>query len=235
MFSILLVEDAPEFQTMVSKLLSHHHVIVTADPDTVAEHLETGSIDLIILDITLPKRDGFSVLHELQSDKRYHSIPVVCLTGKDQVSDKVTAFSLGADDYIQKPFNPIEFRARIESKLAKGLSRKGGSALLNIGSLSLDTVSHRAFASNTNKEVPLTQTEFKILQHLGKNPGQVFSREQLLASVWGDEGAVFDRAVDVHVCSLRKKLTEYGVQFKSVLGVGYKLVLSSKSEQKKVS
>jgi DNA-binding response OmpR family regulator len=226
MFSILLVEDAPEYQTMVSKILGHHKIIVTDDPDMVNTLLEKNDIDLILLDISLPKRDGYSILHEIQGSSKFQHIPVICLTGKDQVSDKVTAFSLGADDFIQKPFNPIEFKARIDSKLAKNAKKKTLTNTLSVGNLIIDITSHRVYLSTNESEVVLTQTEFKILHHLSLHQGQVFSREHLLSSVWGDDGAVFDRAVDVHVCSLRKKLHNHGVEFKSVPGIGYKLLVS---------
>ena len=235
MFSILLVEDAPEYQAMVSKLLSHHKVIVTDDPDMVNGLLEQNEIELILLDISLPKRDGYSILHEIQGNPKFQHIPVICLTGKDQVSDKVTAFSLGADDYIQKPFNPIEFKARIDSKLTKNAKKKSSSNTLAVGNLIIDITSHRVYVSVTENEIVLTQTEFKILHHLSLHPGQVFSREHLLSSVWGDDGAVFDRAVDVHVCSLRKKLHNHGVEFKSVPGIGYKLLIGEKHPIKKIS
>lgn len=234
MFSVLLIEDSPEFQLMVKRVLGHHHVITTDDPDMVTHHLSTQKIDLIILDIGLPKRDGYSVLNEIQSHAEWSSLPVVCLTGKGNVTDKVAAFSLGADDYIQKPFEPVEFKARIDSKLLKQRRTVSVKSKLSLGDLTVDLSSHRVWCEESNAEVTLTQTEFKLLLHLGRHPGNVFSREQLLSSVWGDDGAVFDRAVDVHLCSLRKKVSPYGVQFKAVAGVGYKLILERRPVLKRV-
>lgn len=229
-YTILVIEDSPEYQLLVSRALSQHKLIVVDHPDMVMNALEANSIELIILDITLPSRDGFSVLQEIQSHALYEEIPVICLTGKDQISDKVTAFSLGADDYVQKPFNPIELKARVESRLIK--RTRNLSKNLELGEVQIDFNSHRVTVDGGLKEVSLTQTEFKILSYMGKHPDQVFSREQLLVSIWGDDGAVFDRAVDVHVCSLRKKLAPYGVQFKSVAGVGYKIGLNARKCQK---
>lgn len=219
--TILVIEDSPEYQFLVSKALNHHRIIVVDHPNAVLSALQLNQVDLIILDITLPDRDGFSVLQEIQADSHYEFIPVICLTGKDQISDKVTAFSLGADDYIQKPFNPIEFKARIEAKLSK--KRRALVKNLELGDIQIDFNSHRVMTSDGLREITLTQTEFKILTYMGKHLDQVFTREQLLASVWGNDGAVFDRAVDVHICSLRKKLAFYRLQFKSVPGVGYKI------------
>lgn len=226
MNTILLVEDAPEYQVMVKRLMKHYHLIVTDDPDQVVELIEKNKIDLILLDITLPKRDGYSVLQDLQSVPEAEDIPVICLTGKSAITDKVTAFSLGADDYIQKPFDPMEFRARVDAKLMKKGRKKESTQRLLLGEIVVDSNSHRVYGRIDNKDIVLTQTEYKILNYLGKRPGQVYSREQLLVAIWGDEGAVFDRAVDVHVCSLRKKLSPYGLLFKSVPGVGYKIEIS---------
>lgn len=235
MHSILLVEDALDYQAMVGRLLSHHKVTTTDDPDQVQGLLNKESVDLIILDITLPKRDGYSVLQELQSHEYFHKIPVICLTGKGEITDKVTAFSLGADDYIQKPFDPMEFRARVDAKLQKLNRKKHIDQNLVLGDVVVELASHRAYLNSNHQEILLTQTEYKILNYLGRRPGQVFSREQLLESVWGNDGAVFDRAVDVHVCALRKKLTPYGLKFKSVPGVGYKLEVVLSQVEKKVS
>lgn len=234
MNTILLIEDAPEYKVMVTRLLGHHRVLVTDDPDQVSSFLDGNNVDLILLDITLPKRDGYSVLQELQSNPEYKDIPVICLTGKNAITDKVTAFSLGADDYIQKPFDPMEFRARIDAKLAKSSRKKMDSQRLNLGEIVIEQESHRVFSRTGNKEIVLTLTEYKILNYLGRRPGQVYSREQLLVAVWGDEEAVYDRAVDVHVCALRKKLSSYGLSFKSVPGVGYKIEINQ-SPSKRVS
>ncbi len=223
MHTILLVEDAPEFQIMVKRLLKNYHVVITDDPDQVLDFIKNTKIDLVLLDLTLPKRDGYSVLQELQSNAEAEDIPVICLTGKTEITDKVTAFSLGADDYIQKPFDPMEFKARVDAKLAKRVQKNERVQKLSIGDIIIDVSSHRVFGRLDNRDIVLTQTEYKILKYLGRRPGQVYTREQLLVAIWGDEGAVFDRAVDVHICSLRKKLSPYGLSFKSVSGVGYRI------------
>jgi len=228
MFTILLVEDSLEYQLLVSQLLSAYRIIVTADPDQVKVLVEREKIDLVLLDISLPKRDGYSVLQELQVDPLLNALPVVCLTGKDQLTDKITAFSLGAEDFIQKPFNPMEFTARIDSKLRRLRRNRLRLNLLNVGDLCLDLASHQVFLGEQRREITLTQTEFKILHQLARHPGQVYSREQLLISVWGDAGAVFDRAVDVHISSLRKKLSGSSVVFRAISGAGYRLMTASR-------
>lgn len=229
--SILLIEDSPDFILMVTKILNDYKVFTTEDSDEAFHIMQTNPISLILLDITLPKKDGYTILNELQSHPLFSSIPVICLTGKTQVTDKVTAFSLGADDYIVKPFDPIEFKARIDSRIAKTLRLETTREIQLLGDITIDYVAHK-ISDNEGKDVPLTQTEFKILKCLGKHPGNVLSREQLLSFVWGDEGAVFDRAVDVHICSLRKKLKKSTIHIKAVLGVGYKLFILETSKVK---
>lgn len=142
MFKVLVVEDSLEFQVMLKKILSHHDVTVTDDPDAVERIMSEKKIDLVLLDITLPKRDGYSVLAELQSHPELSSVPVICLTGKNKISDKVTAFSLGADDFVQKPFDPIELKVRIDSKLLKTRRQRSVTEKIACGSLRIDILSH---------------------------------------------------------------------------------------------
>lgn len=221
MKSILLIEDSVSFQTIVKHLLSNHSVIVTDDPDMVFPLLSSRDVGLILLDISLPKKDGYTILSELKVSE-FSEIPVICLTGRSEISDKISAFSLGADDYIQKPFDPLEFKARVDSKFLKSQKADQVKNTITIGDIRLDMLSHRVMTLD-NVEISLTQTEFKILSCLCKHPGNVFSREQLLSIVWGDEGAVFDRTVDVRISSLRKKLFRQQIKIKSVIGVGYKV------------
>lgn len=224
--NILLVEDSEEFQFLVRKVLTKHNVVTTANPDEVIQILDREKIDLILLDLGLPKRDGFSVLDELQNS-RFGSIPVVCLTGKTEISDKLAAFSLGADDYIVKPFDIIEFKARIDSKISR-IKKFAVDQNVAIGRLRLNWMSQQVY-TEANVEIPLTQTEYKLLVCLVHDSAKVYSRQELMNAVWGNEESVFDRAVDVHISSLRKKLSTHGIRFKSVPGVGYKILIDEDS------
>ncbi len=224
--NILLVEDSEEFQFMVRKVLTKHNVITTSNPDDVIKILDREKIDLILLDLGLPRRDGFSVLDELQNS-RFGSIPVVCLTGKTEISDKLAAFSLGADDYIVKPFDIIEFKARIDAKISR-IKKYAVDQNVVVGKLRLNWMSQQIF-TEANHEIPLTQTEYKLLVCLVHDSAKVYSRQELMNAVWGNEESVFDRAVDVHISSLRKKLSSHGIRFKSVPGVGYKILIDEDS------
>ena len=220
--NILLIEDNEETQNLIRRVLSKHHLVTTTNPDEVVQILDREKIDLILLDLGLPGRDGFTVLDELQAS-RFSSIPIVCITGKTEISDKVAAFTMGADDYIIKPFDIIEFKARIDAKIAR-IKKHTVEQNFTVGKLRVNWMSQQIF-SEANVEIPLTQTEYKILICFIHDSTKVFSRQELMNAVWGNEETVFDRAVDVHISSLRRKLMNHGIRFKSVPGVGYRFLV----------
>lgn len=220
--NILLIEDNEETQNLIRRVLTKHHLVTTTNPDEVVQILDREKIDLILLDLGLPGRDGFTVLDELQAS-RFSTIPVVCITGKTEISDKVAAFTMGADDYIVKPFDIIEFKARIDSKIAR-IKKHTVEQNFTVGKLRVNWMSQQIF-SEANVEIPLTQTEYKLLICFIHDSTKVFSRQELMNAVWGNEETVFDRAVDVHISSLRRKLMHHGIRFKSVPGVGYRFLV----------
>jgi DNA-binding response OmpR family regulator len=232
MAKILLVEDSIDVQLMVKKVLFNHEVIATDDPDQVKWILHSGSIDLILLDIAIAKRDGYSVLTELRSEPKFSSILVICLTARSSLSDKVTAFNLGVDDFIVKPFDSIDLRIRVEARINKLQKNRLAPAELRCGTIRIDMKSHLVRCEETGTTITLTQTELKIFCHFARYPQKVFSREELINVVWGQESAISDRAVDVQVCSLRKKLSDYGINFHAIPRIGYRLSLSKKDSAK---
>lgn len=224
--TILIVEDAEGFQALILRTLSHHSLLIATDVKTARSYLASQHIDLVLMDLNLPDESGYTLLSEIQSlDK---PVAAICLTGRTGISDKVTAFSMGVEDYIVKPFDPLELRARVDARLQKLFSSDGDKKRMAVGDLIIDQSTHRTYLMRENKkeEVVLTQTEFKILCCLARRPEQVFTRDQLLVAAWGDDAKVLDRAVDVHVCAIRKKLGDsHSCYIKSVPGVGYKLTL----------
>lgn len=220
---ILLVEDSMEMQIIIKRLLQKHQVIIIDHANEILSVLDKEKVDLILLDIVLPGKDGFTILDEI-NNSRFADIPIVCLTGKDQISDKVTAYTMGADDYIVKPFDFLEFKAKIDSKLMR--INRGRNLSYTIGGLRVNLSSHQIF-TESEEEIPVTQTEFKLFVSLSRESGSVLSRQQLMHAVWGNEESVFDRAVDVHISGLRKKIANHGVSLKAVPGVGYKVVVDS--------
>lgn len=218
---ILLVEDMPEFQKLVKRTLDHCAVTVAGTVKEALGQIGKNDFDLILLDISLPQDSGYTLLSELRGAKMLDRIPVICLTSKSEIADKLTAFSLGAQDYLVKPFDPLELRARVDTKMR--LNTNLTPACIRAGGLEIDFATHRVFdLDQKRQEVKLTRTEFKLLCALANAHERVLSRDQLLVAVWGEDARVNDRAVDVHLCGLRKKLAYKGPFIQSVPGVGYR-------------
>ena len=225
MANVLIVEDSEEYIKLLRHTMGEHQTSFATHVDTALQMLRNQPIDLVLLDIGLPEKDGFALLAEIQAQQNDREIPIICLTGRDQLSDKVAAFSLGADDYIVKPFDPVELRARVGAKLAKAMSRNRLPSVTKFEGIEIDHNRHHVTIEEhgTRSEVHLTQTEFKLLNCLIKKPDQVFSRDQLLIAAWGENARVLDRVVDVHLSTMRKKLGPFAARIKAVPGLGYKI------------
>ena len=220
---ILLVEDEPSLVlTLSDRLVSEGYRIETAgDGDTALSRALEEPFDLIILDVLLPGRDGFEVCRELRS--RGSQVPVLMLTARSQVVDRVVGLKLGADDYLTKPFEMIELLARVEALL-----RRGRAPVLTAGNYAFGDVRvdfRRAEVFRNGEPVPLSAMEFKLLAYFIENRGALVSRDELLDKVWGYDAMPVTRTVDVHVGSLRQKLEVDPRQprhFLTVQGLGYK-------------
>lgn len=226
---VLLIEDSPEFQALVRRALGVQSCKLTCASNAAEglKELERNDVDLIILDLTLPDRDGFDLCVAFQENPRTAQIPVIVLTGRADVADKVTAFTLGVEDYIVKPFDVLEFRARVEAKLKRLRMKKENEEILFIEKLQIHTALYKVFAmrGEERSDLNLSPTEFKIFFHLARNRGRVFTRDQLIGAVWGENADVYDRTVDVHICSLRRKLAEQSHFVESVPGLGYRFAV----------
>jgi DNA-binding response OmpR family regulator len=179
--------------------------------------------DLIILDLMLPDLDGLEICRRLKKDERTAAVPVLILTAKGDETDVVLGLELGADDYMVKPFSPKELVARVHAILRrpKAVTAEIGGKWKIADILEIDERQHAVWVAG--HKIEMTATEFAILKVLARNPSWVFSREQLLDKIWGENKASLDRTIDVHVKNLRDKLGEAGRLIKSVRGVGYKL------------
>ena len=224
--NVLIVEDAPEFQMMITRSLSEYSVTVAPSAEDAANSLRQKMYDILIVDVNLPNRDGFSFVGEVRGIDDYSVVPVIFLTGRSEITDKVTAFSVGGDDYLTKPFDPLELKARVDAKLKHLERRKVVNDFTKIGNIEIDHSRHRVavLSDGTRKEIDVTQTEFKLLCCLARRPEQVFSRDQLLVAAWGEDVRVLDRVVDTHICVLRRKLGDCGDYIKAIRGLGYKIV-----------
>jgi len=176
--------------------------------------------DLVILDLMLPGIDGLGVCKKLKSDAKTEHIPIIMLTAKGEESDIVTGLELGADDYVTKPFSPKVLIARVRRILHRTIARDLEKAPVKIHELIIDPARRQVLIEN--KPVDLTFTEFNILYTLAKRPGLVFTRYQIVDALHGDDYLVTDRAVDVQIVGLRKKLKSCSKYIETVRGVGYR-------------
>jgi DNA-binding response OmpR family regulator len=170
----------------------------------------------IVLDVGLPGIDGTEVCRRLRAEDNW--VPIIFCTARDDEVDRVLGLELGADDYVTKPFSPREVVARVKSLVRRSGLAQRDSAPMSVGDITIDTTQRRVF--NGAEEIDLTATEFDLLAHLMSEPGRVFSRDQLLAEVWGYAAVVGTRTVDVHVAQLRGKLGDAS-PIRTVRGVGY--------------
>ena len=176
--------------------------------------------ELVLLDIMLPGQDGISILKELRSNGATAELPVLMLTAKGSVYDKVVGLDSGADDYLAKPFEMIELISRVKALLRRS-ARKREKELIRIGSIVIDDGKHTVQAGG--QAVTLTLKEYELLKFLAQNCGFAFTREQLLAKIWGYDYGGGTRTVDVHIQTRRQKLGDSGEQIQTVRGVGYRM------------
>ena len=190
------------------------------EADDLYSYLDREKPNLILLDLMLPGTDGLEVCRHIRKSEGFADIPIIMLTARGDESDKVVGLELGADDYVTKPFSIKELVARIHAVLRRP---GGGDAArrIVIGPLVIDLDRFEVIAEGT--KVDLTATEFRILQLLASRKSRVFTRDQILDFLWGQEKAVIDRTIDVHIRNLREKLGGAGSLIKNIRSVGYKL------------
>lgn len=220
--TIAVIDDEPDILRLVGLHLkkASYNVREFADAASFMMFLQSEIPDLIILDLMLPDEDGFSVCRRLRQDPSYSFIPIIMLTARTQEHDKITGLDLGADDYITKPFSPRELVARVKAILRR--TGKTGDEQICVDNI-LIVEPERFEVRVYDQPIATTPVEFKILHLLAKNRGKVFTREKILDHLWGNEKAVLDRTVDVHIKNLRDKLGEAGNLILNIRGVGYKL------------
>ena len=191
-----------------------------ADGASMFEALKTEKPELILLDIMLPDEDGIQILKKLRSNPATQKPPVIMATAKGTEMDKIHGLDLGADDYLVKPFGVMEMVSRIKAVLRRCADHKA-EKIISVGNITLNIEGHTVTADGA--KISLTLKEFEILRLFMQTPGKVFSRENLLSSVWGMDYMGETRTVDMHIKTLRQKLGNYGSMIKTVIGVGYRL------------
>ena len=223
MNNILLIEDEEEIRSLIAYNVEREgfSVFQSEDANEALITIEDTQIELILLDLMLPGLSGMQFLKIIKGNSEYERIPVIIISAKNSEKDIVAALEAGADDYLTKPFSMKILIARIRAML-----RRGGiteETVLSYGNIRVERESHRVFSGD--EEVHLTKKEFELLGLLIGNQGRVFTRDQLLNSVWGYEAEVYTRTVDAHISSLRKKLGDGGNAIKSIPKIGYRMGL----------
>ncbi len=232
---LLVVEDERPHQLIVSKCLTGFYDFdFAASVAEAVARAEQCPYDLILLDIMLPDGTGFDVLAKIRTLESHRLTPVIFLTVREDIKSKLMGFSLGGDDYLVKPPEALELRARIDAKLRKMFEIQGSASVLKVGDMSLDTERQAVWVDEGSgrQALDLTPLEFRLLLFFAKHQDQPQSRTTILQSVWGDATHVLDRSVDSYVAALRRKLGARGKLIKSVHGVGYKLTTSTPGAKK---
>lgn len=191
-----------------------------SDGISMLNELESERPKLIILDIMLPEMDGIEILKKIRSNSKYKDIPVIMATAKGTEMDKIEGLNSGADDYLVKPFGIMEMVARVKAVLRRSEKEESKDVIV-AGSISLKVKEHTVMVDS--EKIELTHKEFALLKLLMENSGIVFSRDDIMNSIWGTEYVGETRTVDMHIKTLRQKLKNAGGQIKTVIGVGYRL------------
>lgn len=219
---ILLVDDSTELGTMIKVALNEHLVQQALTLQEAYEQIKDTTYDLVLIDIVLPDGSGFDFCLHLSQNFQYEKIPRILLTAKDQPTEKVYGFQCGADDYITKPFNLVEFKARV----GRYFKRRVGNTdtLLSYSCFLFNSEFQKCYFVDGSKQVDLkvTPTEFRLLLVLTKNEGHVLSRKTLESTIWESVGiSIKVRGIDTHIAHLRKKLGDLGGRIISIYGQGY--------------
>ncbi len=221
--SILVVEDEEDIQELIRYNLSREGFNITCveTGEKGVEEAKRKAYDLILLDLMLPGLDGLEVCRRLKREEGTRFVPIVMVTAKDEEADIVTGLELGADDYVTKPFSPRVLVARAKAVLRRReKAPTGEDEVLTFGDLVIHPGRHIVLVND--EPVDLTNTEFRILHHLARRPGWVFTRYQIVDAVHGENYPVSDRSVDVQVVGLRRKMGSCGDLIETVRGVGYR-------------
>jgi len=223
---VLVVDDERDIVDMIAYNLGRngYEAVIAYDGNQALEIIDKQAPDLIVLDLMLPGLDGMEVARRLKAEPRTARIPILMLTAKGEETDVVVGLTLGADDYVTKPFSMKVLLARVGTVLRRAdtsAATPGEGGTLRTGPLRIDTFKHEVFLDD--EPVKLTLTEFKLLSALVGARGRVLTRDQLMDKAMGSDVFVTDRAIDVHVTAIRKKLGGASWLVHTVRGVGYRL------------
>ncbi|WP_424924263.1 response regulator transcription factor [Bacillus cytotoxicus] len=225
--TILVVDDEKEIRDLITIYLKNegYNILQAGDGAEGLEILENNEVHLVVLDIMMPKIDGIHMCMKVREQKE---MPIIMLSAKTQDMDKILGLTTGADDYVTKPFNPLELVARVKSQLRRYMKMSGfmieNENEIEIGDIKINVSTHEVVVAD--REVKLTPREFSILELLVRNSGMVFSTEQIYEKVWNERSFQSDNTVMVHIRKIREKVEENARKpryIKTVWGVGYKV------------
>lgn len=216
---IYSVEDDEDISLIIDKTLTKQGFTVKSfeNGKKFLEQFKLETPDIVLLDLMLPDMSGSDIIKKIRSNQKYDNVHIIVVSAKHMTMDKVENLDLGADDYIEKPFDLLELMSRVEAH-ARRLRK---SNLIKIGDIELDIAKRECIYQN--KPVDLTVKEFDILLLLAKNAPNVLSRDQLFEEIWNTNQIVESRSLDMHIKTLRSKLNDDGKLIKSIYGIGYKL------------
>ncbi|MCK9347662.1 MAG: response regulator transcription factor [Sphaerochaeta sp.] len=220
METILVVEDDVDIRELERYTLSSlGYMVLEAEHGAQAlDLLKSHHIDLMVLDIMMPVLDGLSTIKSVRYQLN-NPVPIIVVSARGEESDIITALELGADDYLSKPFSAKVLASKIRAVLRRTQEMEQQHPMLEADGLIMDQQKHQCMLDG--EEIELTATEFALLYLLASNPEQVFTRNQIITKVKGDDYPVTDRSIDVQIATLRKKLGSYGTRVKTIWGIGY--------------
>lgn len=220
--NILVVEDDRALAGVLEYNLSSEGFSVTCamDGQDALNQARSRTPDLVLLDVMIPVMDGVQVCRQLRSEAATRNTPIIMLTAKGEETDQVVGFSVGADDYVTKPFSVRVLLERVKALLRRNERASDLNDMISVGGIAIDRIKHRALLDG--KVLDLTPSEFRLLDTLIRQPGRAFDRSELINSALGNDAIVLERTIDVHIRSLRKKLEGSADRIETVRGIGYR-------------
>lgn len=221
---VVVVDDDANIRELVRLYLEDegYEIIQKSNGEEALEYVENHVVDLVIMDIMMPKMDGWDLCANL---REFGEMPILMITAKGEATDRIKGFKLGTDDYLVKPFDPVELVLRVKALLKR--YRIATSSTIKLGSITLDQKSYHVIYKD-GKTVTLPMKEFELLYKLGSYSGQLFTRENLIEQIWGMDYEGDERTVDVHIKRLRERFAEFEADFRivTIRGLGYRLEVS---------
>lgn len=229
-YKILLVDDENDILEFLSyNLEKENYSVITATNGIDALKKLNQNPDLIVLDVMMPKLDGYETCKRIRELEKFKYTPIIFLTAKSNENDEITGLDVGADDFIRKPVSQSKLIARIKANLRKIEKQSVNQTELKYYGIQINIEKHQTVIDG--KEIFFPKKEFELLKLFLMNPGKILTRKFILKEIWGDEIFVVDRTIDVHIRKIREKLNKYEYFIQTIKGVGYKLIDETEIEE----